>query len=201
MTVVFNPTNEDLRGFKGGIEYNFPKFPDKGHKVKLDDAAAAHLLNHLGPRGLCKLEYGDEEKEDEIGAGGLKRNADFKEKQIAAYNHHNEFNKQQGHAYVEPTSDIKRYAEELGKELFAPYTPDTDKEKRIAELLTERSGQSEKIEKQSEEIKSLSENMEKMMETMASFMTDKKEPGVKPGFEIADEETGKKGDKKKPKGG
>jgi hypothetical protein len=117
MIVVYNPTDEDLKGWHIGIEFTI----QAGTKQKLEDATAKHLLNHLGPRGLMMLEYGDEEREDQITAEGRRINREFKKKQIRIFNETNEQRKAVGLTYNNPTPEIKKYSNELGIQLTEPY--------------------------------------------------------------------------------
>jgi len=198
MAVVFNPTNEDMSAFKGGIEHRFPA----GCQIRHTDAVSNHILNNLGPRGLMKLEFGDDDaKVKKIAEAGIELNREFKTRQITSYNHNNEFNKQNGHPYLEPSKQIKAYAEELGYELFAPYTPDTAKEARIAALLTEKGEMAGQIEDQAGQIKALSDNMETMMEKMSAFMDGGKKDDKDAFVPVIDDPKSKKGKKDKdPKG-
>ena len=137
MIVVYNPTNEDLKGWHIGIEFTIPS----GAKQKLEDATAKHLLNHLGPRGLMMLEYGDQEREEQIAAEGIRINREFKKKQIRVYNEINEQRKATGLPYNKPTKEVVRYSNELGILLVEPYSMKvegmgdyTQTQKQITEL-------------------------------------------------------------------
>ena len=63
--MIYNPTSETFEMQYGGKTM----FLEGGEKLKVEDAAAHHLLNAFTPRGLCVLEFGD--KEEVIGADGI----------------------------------------------------------------------------------------------------------------------------------
>ena len=140
--IVFNPTNEDLTACYSGANVTIPKFPEKGHKVKLEDAKAKHLLNNLGPRGLTFLEYDDAtddgSKERRKAEDGRKRNLAFKRKQVATYNQNNESRKAQQLGYIDIPDHIEAYAQELGEGLIAPYQVADIKNEEIAKLKEEK---------------------------------------------------------------
>jgi len=115
-TVLFNPTNEVLRGMYSGIDFVIKS----GEKIKVDDNKANHLLNSLTKKGLCVLSYGD--NEHEIAEQGIARNLKFKKAQILTYNQANEARKAQGMSYLEPPEAVKEYSIELGIKLNEPYT-------------------------------------------------------------------------------
>ena len=132
--VLFNPTNETLEAYHNGLPVTLPP----GQKVKIDsDAKANHVINSLGQRGLCLLEYGDEPKEESIAEAGRKRNIEFKTKQVIRMNQDNETRQQTHKPYIDPTDQIKAYAEELGITLLSPFATTDAKNSKIKEL-TER---------------------------------------------------------------
>lgn len=94
-------------------------FLEGGSRLKVEDAAGKHLLNGFSVRGLCSLEYGDQE--EEIARQGQERNRQFKKKMVMDHNHRNVVRKQQGLAYIEPTDYIRSAALELGLTLDEPY--------------------------------------------------------------------------------
>jgi len=137
-TTLFNPTNEDLTGCHGGVNFTIKKYPEKGHKVTMDDARAKHLLNTLQQRGLTYLEYGDElddgQKEKQKADDGIQRNLDFKRRQVMRYNQENEARKAQQLSYVHPPDHIDKYAKEVGTGLIQPYAVQDAKNEEISEL-------------------------------------------------------------------
>ena len=138
-TVVYNPTNEMFEAQYVG-EYIIIK---AGAKLKMDDPRARHILNELGQRGLCRLEYGD--KEEPIAAAGIKRNKAFKLKQIMNYNQMNEARRQQNQSYMEVPEFIEEYANELGVGVIKPYNiKDTEREE-LASVRAERDEQKKQI--------------------------------------------------------
>lgn len=136
--VLFNPTNEKLEATYGGQTFRIPKFPEDGHLVRVDDNKGNHILNQLGPRGLTSLDYGDEgDIKERKAKDGIKRNRDFKLKQIMRYNQDNEQRKATQRIYVDPPAFIKDYAKELGIGLLAPYEVADVKNEEISELKKE----------------------------------------------------------------
>ena len=51
--MLFNPTSEQFEMQYGGKTILL----GSGAKLKVEDAAAKHLLNAFTPRGLCSLEF------------------------------------------------------------------------------------------------------------------------------------------------
>jgi hypothetical protein len=147
--IVFNPTNEDLTAMHGGCNLTIKKFPEKGHKMKLDDAKAKHLLNILGPRGLTVLEYDDAldggDKENQKAEDGRERNRQFKIKQVTMYNQDNESRKAQKLGYVDPPPHITEYSKELGIGIIAPYQVQDLKNEEISVLKKEKAEDAAKM--------------------------------------------------------
>jgi len=130
-TVVFNPTHEEFKTQYVGEAITIPA----GKKLKMDDPRARHILNELGQRGLCRLDYGDDEKS--IAAEGIERNREFRMKQIITYNQMNEARRQQNQSYMEPPKHVKEYAKELGTGLITPYAIKDQGNAEIAEMKEE----------------------------------------------------------------
>lgn len=166
--ILYNPTNEELKGMSGGIDLILPPEPEKGHMVKVDDAKGRHILNQLGPRGLTSLEYGDDSDGGKIklqkAEAGRRRNREFKMKQIERYNQDNEARKAQHQAYVKPPPHIEAYAKELGEGLIAPYQVQDHKNKEIAVL-------TEKLEKRDNEFAELSAQFKEFMKAFKEGKT------------------------------
>jgi hypothetical protein len=132
-----------------GRVYQFPS----GHREKMEDSCAKHILTAFSPRGMVSLEYGDEKREDEIGAKGRDINRQFKIKQIETYNQTNEARKMQGASFLTPPPQVRKYAEELGIALNQPYVvKDKDREAMSA------------LEKENNELKERLSKMEGMMQ-------------------------------------
>jgi len=147
--MLFNPTNEDF----GDMMFGGRGYPiAAGGKLKVDDSCGKHLLNAYGARGLCSLEYGDDEAV--IADGGRKRNLDFKKSHVNQHNQSNLARRQQGLPYREPSAILKKYAEELHLVLEEPYAPQAGKmdDGRLATLEST--------------VNSLSKMMEMMMSKM-----------------------------------
>ena len=163
--VLFNPTKEKMSAFHEGIETFLQPCPEDGHKIKVPDNKANHILNYLGPRGICVLEYGDESKEQQIAEAGLQRNKEFKIKQVVRYNQDNQAREQSLKPYIEPTAQVKRYAEEVGIKLIEPYVVEDTKNKKISDLEA-------KLTEQSEQMQAMMAQMTKMMEDKTGVKVD-----------------------------
>ena len=165
--ILFNPTKEEFLGMHGGVEVKIAPFGKPGHKIKIDDAKARHILNQFGVRGLTTLEYGDEgEREEQKAKAGRKRNREFKEKQVLRYNRENESKKIRGIEYSEPTDQVKGYAKELGMGLLKPYDIPDAANKEI-------SGYKEELFKRDEQILNLSKQVEELMNAVKSGLMPK----------------------------
>ena len=112
MIILYNPTNEELTGQHGGNSITIKSKV----KMEVEDPRGNHLLNSLGPRGLCVLTYGCDEKQ--VKADGIQRNYEFKKKQVVEYNQRNENRKAQGLPYLPPTREVKAYGVELQLQLL-----------------------------------------------------------------------------------
>lgn len=158
-TVLYNPTHkldkEFQEIFKGqylgkGIRV------EPGQKLKVPDATARHLLNELSPRGLMSLDFGDEDKIDEITKEGLERNRTFKVKQLNDFNEKNSARKHMGLPYLWPSKFLKLYAEEIGVKLVESYQVDD--------------AQLQKVKGLEEENKALRDQMSDMNEKMTQIL-------------------------------
>lgn len=167
-TVIFNPTSrlpkayqEIFNGHYKGVGKNIKP----GEKIKMDDPAANHLLNEFGPRGLVSLNYGDEDKIEEIIVGALKRNREYKIKQVEELNQRNESRKAIGLPFLVPTAKLKLYAEELGEELIEPYRIKDKEKERVSDL-----------EKENIDLKGQIKGMNEKMDMLIKMMGAEKEP-------------------------
>lgn len=154
-TVLFNPTNEDFDNMMWGGK----GMPLKsGQKMTVDDACARHLLNGYTGRGLCVLEFSeDPDYLPKVKEDGIKRNLAFKRKMVMDHNHRNVLRKQQGQSYIEPTPEIRRYAEELGLTLDEPYALKDKENERLIILEHEN--------------RQLKEKLDDLMMKMGQFLT------------------------------
>lgn len=180
--VLFNPTNENMEATYGGQTFRIPKFPQDGHLIRVDDNKGNHILNQLGPRGLTSLDYGDEgDIKEKKAKDGIKRNRDFKLKQVMRYNQDNEQRKATQRIYVDPPAFIKEYAKELGVGLLAPYEVADVKNEEIAEL-------KKQAEKRDIENTELRNQVKDLMETVKELLgkvgktSDEKEAEAKQQF-------------------
>ncbi len=112
---LWNPTDEDLDMQYSGISLTLKA----GEKWACEISCAKHLLNGFGARGLTSIPYGG--NEEQIGAEAIKRNLEFKKRQIIEYNQRNENRKQQGMGYLPPTPYVKKCAIDLAIKLLEPY--------------------------------------------------------------------------------
>jgi chromosome segregation ATPase len=165
--VLMNPTNERFEGlYIGTVTVIEP-----GQKVKVDDQRGKFLLNELGPRGLIPLEYGDEgEVERRKAEGGRRRNLEFKKKQVVRYNQMNEARSNQKLPYVEPTKEIKLYAEELGIGLLEPYKFQDDQAERMATLREEVTAKDRLIAAKDRDLAAMQNQMTGMQDQLNQLM-------------------------------
>ncbi len=163
-TVLFNPTHKLDKKFqeifKGqylgkGIRV------EPGQKLKVPDATARHLLNELAPRGLISLEYGDEEKVEEIAKEGLERNREFKVRQLNDFNEKNSARKHMGLPYLWPTPTLKLYAEEIGVKLVESYQVDDAQLQKVNTLETENKDLRDQMKEMNEKMNQILEQMTK----------------------------------------
>lgn len=168
--VVYNPTNEDFEVlFQGipirikGVGFDKEKAIEvDGQKIKMDDARANHCLHELGPRGLCQLEYGDEAKIDHIREAAVRRNKEFKAKQVQRYNQQNEMNRQTNRPFIAPPAHIREYADELGIKLIKPFEIEDPSKDRNVKLEAENAELKKMLDRQSRQFDLLMKKMEKM---------------------------------------
>lgn len=162
--VLFNPTHkleekfqESLDGFYMGKKIEV----GPGKKVKVQDAAARHLLNELGPRGLISLDYDDAGKEEERAKEGLERNRAFKVKQLNDFNEKNSARKHRGLEYLWPADHIKLYAEEIGVKLVESYQVDDAQLQKVKSLETENRELRDQMKEMNEKMNQILEQMTK----------------------------------------
>ncbi len=162
--VLYNPTEkleekfqESLDGFYMGKKIEV----GPGKKVKVQDAAARHLLNELGPRGLISLDYDDAGKEKERAKEGLERNRAFKVKQLNDFNEKNSARKHRGLEYIWPADHIKLYAKEIGVKLVESYQIDDAQLQKVKTLETDNQALREQIAGMNEKMNQILEQMTK----------------------------------------
>lgn len=151
--VLFNPTNEVLTGLYAGINTVL----NPGDKIKVDDSRAHHILNNLGPRGLCTLEYGDDE--EKRAEEGKARNLAFKKKQVLEYNQRNESRKMQGMSYHEPTKAVVKYGMELDIALNETYTMKDAEKAAISEAKRENIALKDQVDNLTNKLNAFLEKM------------------------------------------
>jgi hypothetical protein len=134
--VLWNPTNEDFDMQYAGVSLTLKSGEERAMEIN----CAKHLLNGFGQRGLTSLVYGcDEKTKKSIGDAAIKRNYDFKVKQVVDYNQNNERRQMQKMSYVEPTTHVVQYARELKIKLLEPYAQRDAERGDISNLQQENS--------------------------------------------------------------
>lgn len=126
--MLFNPTNEKFEMQYAGRMLYLPA----GEKLKVEDACGKHLLNAFSVRGLCSLEFGDDEQT--VIAEGQRRNMEFKKQLVMRHNYRNVQRKQQGLAWTAPSATVKSYAAELNIALDEPYAEQGKSNDRVLAL-------------------------------------------------------------------
>lgn len=181
-TVLFNPTHkldkkfqESLDGFYMGRKIDV----GPGKKVKVQDGAARHLLNELGPRGLISLDYDDAGNEEERAKEGLERNRAFKIKQLNDFNEKNAARKHRGLEYLWPTVTIKLYAEEIGVKLVESYQIDDAQLQEVQRLKGENTALKEQMTEMNEKMTQILDQLAKP-ETETETKSDAEPEKVNP---------------------
>ncbi|MBL0716798.1 MAG: hypothetical protein JJV89_02005 [Desulfosarcina sp.] len=178
-TVLFNPTNEKLSTQYIGEDVTVLPYPEKGHILKVDDARARHVLNVLGPRGLCSLSYGDDEnKKNEVATNGILRNKAFKRKMVVEFNQHNQANEQRNLPQLVPTPLLIKYANELGTGLIEPYTTGDAERNEIGVLKAEQERNVLELRKRDEEIEQFKGQVSALTEQVAQLIETFKQPSI-----------------------
>lgn len=158
---IHNPTNEKMTEMYGGVPFVFP--PESTTPVD-NKAAANHIINTMGARGLVLLEYGDDTKQQDgktvkeiKAAAGIVANKAFKRDQVIAHNQDNEERKQTMRPYVKPTTQIIRYAEEFGIKLLRPYEADDLQAQEMNRIRLENDNMKDMVRTQGKQITELLE--------------------------------------------
>ena len=195
-TVLFNPTNEELKAQHQGVDVILAPYPENGHIVKVDDARARHILNILAPRGLTTLEYGDDRDDGKNkktkAESGRERNKAFKRKQVIDFNQLNHANKTGNREYLYPGPQLKDYAAEIGIKLEEPYSAPDEGTAKISGLMEEAQKKDTLIKEQSKEVSelrnqvsTLSDQVSQLLKTFQQPETVKKETWVEPDETLA----------------
>jgi len=165
MIVLYNPTNEEFDMQFAGVSMSMK--PDT--RLEVEDACGRHVLNSMGQRGLTSLSYGcDEEK---IKQDALKRNLDFKKKQIIEYNQKNENRKAMGLNYLPPTINVNEYAIELGLKLLEPFSMKDPEREEINKAKAEN----DVLREEMDELKRMMAHQSKVMSTLIRKKEAKKD--------------------------
>jgi len=149
---------------------NFFLEPDS--KTKVDDACGKHVLNEFSQRGLCSLDYGDEDRVEEIAEAGREANQAFKIKQIEDYNQQNEARKATGLPFNIPTKKLLAYAKELSLVLSQPYKVDDTVAKRSKELEAENIELKDRVDYMQTQQNKLAERVNKLLDAQEAKETD-----------------------------
>jgi len=166
-TVLFNPTNEDFDAQYVGVTYDIVA----GGKLKVDDKAARHILNTLGPRGLMSLDFGDEgEGEAKKAKLGRRRNHEFKRKQVIRFNAENSKRETSRLPPQEPSEQMSDYADEVGIKLLQPYRPEGEESEKIGRLSQELSNSAAALVEKDKDIKVLQTQVGDLTDKMQTFM-------------------------------
>ena len=179
-TVLFNPTNEELKAQHQGVDVILAPYPENGHIVKVDDARARHILNILAPRGLTTLEYGDDRDDGKNkkakAASGRERNKAFKRKQVIDFNQLNQLNKQQGSGYLFPAKHLKSYSDELGIKLIEPYSAPDEGAEKISTLMEEGQKKDTLIKEQGKEVSELRTQVSTLSDQVSQLLKTFQQP-------------------------
>ncbi len=97
MSLLFNPTPIDLVGKWDGSNYVIEAESSR----ELPERVAAHILNHLSPRGLVELKHGD--KKGKAGETGLAQWEEFERRQVLEFRQINENRKSAGFPPLVPS--------------------------------------------------------------------------------------------------
>ncbi len=97
MSLLFNPTPVEMVGRWDGSNYVIEAESSK----ELPERVAAHILNHLQPRGLVELKHGD--KKGPKGKEGLERWEEFERRQVLEFRQINENRKSAGFPPLTPS--------------------------------------------------------------------------------------------------
>ena len=166
-TVLFNPTNEDFDAQYVGVTYDIKA----SGKLKVDDKAARHILNTLGPRGLMSLDFGDEgEGEARKASLGRKRNHEFKRKQVIRFNAENSKRETSRLPPQEPSVQMADYADQVGIKLLQPYRPEGEESEKIGRLTQELENSAASLVEKDKDIKVLQTQVGDLTEKMQAFM-------------------------------
>jgi hypothetical protein len=160
-TMLFNPTKEEMRPMFNGITITIP--PEG--KVKVEDPAANHILSHYATRGLCRLDFGDDEAK--VAKEGLIRNYEFRKRMVMKHNQTNMARAQLGMTYLPPGDIVKQYARELNLVLDEPFTVQANNAR------TERDAENESLR---ERLAALTAQVEALMAASASASASAPKP-------------------------
>jgi len=179
-TVLFNPTNEELKAQHQGVDVILAPYPESGHVLKVDDARARHILNILAPRGLTTLEYGDDRdsgaKKKTKAESGRERNKAFKRKQVIDFNQLNIANKMGNRDYLQPSQQLKDYADEIGIKLEQPYAPPDEGREKLSGLMDKVRKKDTMIKEQGQQITNLGNQVSTLSDQVSTLLKTFQQP-------------------------
>jgi hypothetical protein len=118
-TSIANFTEEPIEWKHGGMTGVLK--PDQVEEFP--DSAGNAILNSMGPRGLLRLGFHDNEKErlEELKAKAKEINKQFWIKQIVNFNRQNQIMENEKKAYIDPPKHIVAASEKYGIGLLGPW--------------------------------------------------------------------------------
>jgi hypothetical protein len=154
--VLWNPTEEDFHMQYAGISITLKAGQEEAFAMK----CATHLLNAYGQRGLTGLTYGC--NKEKVGEDGVRRNFEFRKKQVVEYNQRNEARKQMRLGYLPPTEELKKYAIQLGIKLLEPYSVRDEERSAISETALQNEALRKQVADQAYQIEQITAILKQM---------------------------------------
>jgi hypothetical protein len=165
--VLANPTDELIKGQYDGETHYFPPYPEEGYKKRANDKLAKHLLHHYYDRGLCRLDYGDEPREEEIYEEGRARWREFKLRQISNFNRDNMQRQQTKLPMHRPDANLVKWGLELGETIFTGVPQsENEAEKQHTKLYREN----ERLKQENAGLKSKVDGLDAKMDLLLKRM-------------------------------
>lgn len=142
-----------------------------GDVTEFENARANHIVNKFGPRGIIKMQYGDDE--DPKRKQAMKIYTEFWQRQVTISNRDNETRKNENKPYVFPSEQVVAKATELGIEVIGPWKinpPATDK--RITEVQEENMQLKGQVSTMASQISNLTEQVAALIDVMTKPAED-----------------------------
>lgn len=159
MITLWNPTDETFEMQFEGRMYRL----EPNGRAKVSEPCGKHLLTGFGQRGLTSLEYGDEDKIDNIRGDALELSHKFKLRQVVEYNQRNESRKQMNMPFLLPPDHIRKYAKDLNIELLAPFSVRSEENARIQQLTDLNEKLSGALDARDQQVSRLTDTTEKLL--------------------------------------